>query len=55
MSDLLSLQKDFLDNFQGLGSSYEKHIKVKGPSPQSRLSVYHNNITQALRHARAAS
>jgi len=54
MSNLLSLQKKFLDHFRSEGS-YEKYIKVNGPSPQSRLSVYHNNTTQALRNALAAT
>ncbi len=47
MSHLLSLQQDFLKSFRH-GSSFEDNIIVNGPSPQNRLSIYHNNIVQAL-------
>ena len=48
MANLLSLQKDFLEDFQGQ-STFTKHVKHGGPAPRHRVSVYHNNITQALR------
>lgn len=50
MDDLLFLQKNFLEDFQRV-DSFEPWIKRKGPRPDQRLSVYHNNVTQALRHA----
>ena len=48
MANLLSLQKDFLEDFQGQ-STFTKHVKHGGLAPRHRVSVYHNNITQALR------
>ena len=48
MANLLSLQKDFLEDFQGQ-STFTKRVKHGGPAPRHRVSVYHNNITQALR------
>lgn len=48
MANLFSLQRSFLESFQGI-DVFENRIKTKGPSPQNRLSVYHNNINQALR------
>jgi len=50
MDNLFSLQRSFLESFQGI-DAFENRIKIKGPSPQNRLSVYHNNINQALRKA----
>ena len=47
MSHLLSLQQDFLKSVRKK-SSFEEYILVNGPSPQNRLSVYHNNILQTL-------
>lgn len=48
MDNLFSLQRAFLESFQGIGS-FEKRIKAKGPSPQNRLSISRNNINQTLR------
>jgi hypothetical protein len=48
MDNLFSLQRSFLESFQGI-DAFKNQIKIKGPSPQNRLSVYHNNINQALR------
>lgn len=48
MDNLFSLQRSFLESYQGRGS-FEKAIKDKGSSPQNRLSISHNNINQALR------
>ena len=52
MDNLLSLQNNFLESFQGIGS-FENHIKINGVSPKNRLSIYKNNITQALLKALA--
>ncbi len=47
MSNLLILQKNFLESFEGT-PSFEKHIKIKGVSVKSRLSVYYSSIIQTL-------
>jgi hypothetical protein len=50
MSNLFALQKEFLDYFLNPSSSL-KSIKINGVKPHDRLSIYHTNITQALRKA----
>ena len=50
MVDLLSLQKAFLENY-ATASSFQKHIKINGTSPQNRLSVYQGNVEGAFQKA----
>ena len=54
MVSLLSLQKKFLESYQGR-SSFASYLKGEGPSSKHRLEIYHHNITFALRKALAIS
>jgi hypothetical protein len=53
MSNLQTLQEDFFKAYHGHDSSFERHIKVNGPSPQNRFAVYKGNIQYACQKALA--
>ncbi|MBY0500927.1 MAG: DNA-binding domain-containing protein [Alphaproteobacteria bacterium] len=50
MGSLFSLQEEFLKFFLNSSFSLES-IKANGVKPHNRLSIYRNNITEALRKA----
>lgn len=54
MVNLLFLQRDFLESYQGR-STFAGYLKGESSSSKHRLEIYHNNITIALRKALAIS